>query len=117
MHKYLIAVGICIIFDVITGLLKAGHEGKIDSSKIRSGLYHKLSEIIAVAGSAIFTHYINQVEMNISFPLVTCVGVYICTMEIISIVENLCAVNPKLKRLFVPYLKKLKGDENDEKRN
>ena len=51
------------------------------------------------------------VDLGIQIPIVGAVVTYICIMELISIMENMCAVNPELSALFKPYLEKLKGDE------
>lgn len=117
MCKTFIVVGVFIIFDVITGLLSAWHNGSIDSSKLRSGLFRKLSEIITVVGSALLEHGVKYVNLNVDIPLLTAVSAYICIMELISIIENICAVNEKMKKLFNPYLSKLKGENDNEKRD
>lgn len=117
MCKTLVVVGVFILFDVITGFIKAWNNGSIDSSKLRTGLFHKLSEIIATVGSALLEHGVHYIELNVDLPLLGVVSVYICLMELISIIENLCAVNSKLNNLFIPYLKKLKGADKNEKGN
>lgn len=117
MHKTFIVVGVLILFDIGTGLLKAWHSGTMDSTTIRSGLFHKLSEALCVIGSALLEHGIKYINLNIDVPLLTAVSAYICVLELISVIENLCAINEKLRKLFTPYLKKLKGANNDEKGN
>lgn len=117
MCKTFIVVGVFIVFDVATGLMKAWHSGVLDSTKLRAGLFRKLSEALSVIGSALLEHGIKYINLNIEVPLLTAVSAYICIMELISIIENLCAVNEKLNKLFIPYLKKLKGANQDEKGN
>ena len=81
---------------------------------MREGGYHKCMEILAVVGSYGIEYAMQYVELGIQIPLVGAVVTYICIMELISIMENMCAVNPELSALFKPYLEKLKGDEENE---
>lgn len=103
-----------ITFDILTGLIKAKHDGSYNSSIMREGGYHKCMEILAVVGSYGIEYATQYVELGIQIPLVGAVVTYICIMELISIIENMCAVNPELSALFKPYLEKLKGDEENE---
>ena len=110
-----IIVGGFILFDVVSGILKAFATTGLNSTALRQGLYHKLSELLAVAGSALLEYACAYIQLGIDLPLLGIVSVYVCTMEIISILENLSTVNPQLAELFKPYLEKLKmkDGEND----
>lgn len=103
-----------ILFDIVTGLIKAKHDGSYNSTIMREGGYHKCMEILAVAGSYCLEYAMNYIDIGIQVPLVTGVVAYISVMELISIMENMCAVNPELCSLFKPYLEKLKGDDTHE---
>lgn len=106
-------VVLCFIgFDILTGFLKAFYKEGVNSTVLRKGLFHKLSEIVAVAGAGLFEYGSSYVNLNINVPLVGCVSTYICIMELISILENLSDVNPALGKLFKPYLEKMK-DKGD----
>lgn len=102
-------------FDILTGLIKAFHEDGYNSTIMREGGYHKSMEIIAVAGAYLLEYAMKYVDLGISIPCVNAVVIYICAMELISILENICAVNPELCALFKPYLEKLKGDKYETK--
>lgn len=112
----IIVVTLCfILFDVITGLLKAVKCNKLNSTLLRQGLLHKLSEVLCVVGAFAAPYGLQQMQVDFKLPLLEGVGVYICLMETISAIENLCEVNPKLNKLFAPYLEKLKKkDDKDE---
>ena len=104
-----------IAFDILTGFLKAFYKEGINSTSLRKGLFHKLSEIIAVGGAALVEFGLDYFSTNIELPMVGAVSTYICIMELISILENLSEVNPGLAKLFKPYLEKLKDkDGKDE---
>ena len=114
----LVVAFICL--DIITGLLKAVYEKNLESECIRKGLIHKLGEIIAVA-VAFLIEYSQTVILSINFdiPIVKGVCIYIILMEILSVLENICVINPQLREVFSPYLKKLREKENEieSKRN
>lgn len=114
MEIYLIVLGF-IAFDILTGFIKALAREGINSTRLRQGLFHKLSEILAVGGSAGLTYAVKYLDLGFDVPLVQAVSVYICVMEFISIIENLCEINPQLMKFFSPYLQKLKGDKESEK--
>ena len=108
-----ICTGSFILFDILTGLLKAWHNRNIDSSILRQGLFNKLSEIIAVAFAAFLQYGGKYVHIGIELPIVIIVSSYICLMEFISVIENICEVNPRLSKIFEKYLKKAKEKEDE----
>lgn len=108
-----VVVGIFILLDVLTGILKSLYHGNMDSSTLHKGLFHKLSEIIAVAGSGLFEYGANYINFGFELPVLEAVAAYVCLMEFISVCENLADVNPGLAKLFEPYLGKIKAKEND----
>lgn len=103
-----------IAFDIITGLIKAGYKGNYNSSIMRQGGYHKLMELIAIVVAYFIEFSVAYIHLGVNIPAAAAVAGYICVMEIISIMENVCAVNPELCALLKPYLEKLKGGNNIE---
>lgn len=118
MEVYII-VSILILFDIITGITKAIYKEGLNSTILRKGLFHKLSEIFAVFAAWLFEYGLAFVHINLDIPLVEAVTIYISIMECISILENICSLNPKLEKLFIPILEKLKAKEksNESKGN
>lgn len=113
MYVYIV-VGVFILFDILTGILKAISKGNLNSTYLRQGLFHKLSEVIAVIGSHLLEHGVQYIKITVDLPILGVVSTYICVMELISILENLCEINPSLNKLLKPYLEKLKGDNDDK---
>lgn len=109
-----ITVGIFIIFDIVSGLTKALYNNGLNSTYLRQGLFHKLSEIIAVVGAGLLEYGVQYVNLGVDIPVLTVVSGYVCLTELVSIIENLCEVNPTLYKLFKPYLAKLKDKESNE---
>jgi toxin secretion/phage lysis holin len=112
---YLIIVLGFIVFDVVTGLIKAGYNGNYNSAIMRQGGFHKSMEIMAMAVAYFVEYAIVYINIGVDVPAVPAVTVYICIMELISILENICAVNPQMCALFKPYLDKLKGGNDASK--
>lgn len=82
-----------IVFDVITGICAAFFNGEINSSILREGGKHKLSEILAI-GFGVFAQYALQYfNLNIGIDLLSVICVYIFLMECVSILENIGAMN------------------------
>lgn len=112
---YLIIVLGFIVFDVVTGLIKAGYDGNYNSAIMREGGFHKSMEVMAMAVAYFVEYAIVYINIGVDVPAVPAVTVYICIMELISILENICAVNPQMCALFKPYLDKLKGGNDASK--
>lgn len=103
-----------ILFDIVTGIIKALYNKKLNSTALRKGLFHKLAEVIAIFGSGLLEYGTQYVNLGINIPLLGVVSAYICIMELISCMENLAEVNPILGKLFKAYLEKLKQEEGEK---
>ena len=113
----LIVVGFLVIIDIVTGFIKAWKTKSISSGVIREGLSHKISEIAALLFCWVLEYGGEYVGVGVSAPLVLPAACYIGAMEITSIIENLCEINPKLHALFSRRFAKYKGGENDDNDN
>ena len=114
MQKIIIGAFVGIVLDVLTGFIKAWFNKQVDSSIIREGGKHKISELLII----IFSIYVKKgiVYLNVVIPFnpVTLVCGYIIVMECISIIENIGNMNskcipPKLSEFF-KKIKWMKGD-------
>lgn len=103
-----------IAFDIVTGLIKALAKEGINSTVLRKGLYHKISEILAVVGAGLLQYGASYINLGIEIPALIGVASYVCVMELVSIIENLAILNPQLFKLFKPFLNKLKTEKYDE---
>lgn len=116
MNYWIIVLALSLIlFDIVTGLLKAIKNHNLDSTRLREGLYHKLAECLALVCPGLLYYGALYAHIEIPFPMIEAVGGYICVMEVLSAIENICEVNPDLFKMFQPYLKKLKGLTTEEK--
>ena len=109
MEAYCVPIAVFIALDIITGLAKALKNDGLNSSVLRVGLWHKSAEILATVGAAAVEYYKPLLGLeNIS--ILAVVATYICIMEIVSCIENICELNPKLAKIFGPYLEKLNSN-------
>ena len=91
----LIITAIFILLDMVTGLVKAFKEKSYTSTIMREGLFHKCASILCVVLGVVCDYAQNFMELGFNVPVAIPICIYICTMEIGSIIENLCLINPK----------------------
>lgn len=94
-----------ILLDMVTGVIKAFKEKNYTSSIMREGLFHKCGSIVCVVFGILVDYAQNFLDLGFSVPVALSICVYICLMEIGSIIENVCTINPqiapeKLKEYF-----------------
>ena len=83
--------------DYLTGIIKAIMQGSLSSQKMREGLGHKFAYLILVT----VAYAIDTVSAHVSLGLPVNVFIAtvggVCLIELTSILENLCEINPELK--------------------
>lgn len=94
-----------MILDIVSGVFKAAKKGDLSSSKMREGLYHKGGYIIALVAAWLVEVFVLHIpDIGFTVPLLIPACVYIVSTEIVSVLENVSAVNPyisdKLTNLF-----------------
>ena len=104
MNIYIVVFAF-IVLDFITGLVKAICTNTFSSGKMREGLWHKASLVLLIILALLVEYAQGFMELGITIPVVGGASVYIPLMELGSILENLCKINPermpdKLHRLF-----------------
>lgn len=118
--EYVIAVFIMILADVISGFLKALKNGEIKSSVMKDGLISKAGEVFIVIFSLIVDYLTPLININIGIPVLQAISIYICIMELASVIENIGAINPalagKLKDIFHDFTND-EGIENGKEDN
>lgn len=93
-----LVVMLFIILDFVTGIIKAAIKSELSSTKMREGLMHKLSFILALILGWLCEWSMPILGLPDAFGAVYIgVGVYISCTEIVSILENLGEINPELK--------------------
>lgn len=98
IHSYIYAVFALIILDVATGIYASAKKGeKFTSEYLRKGLLEKLALYLILLVSAFFLEMVfKSIYEWEKFFVVFFVTVLITTYEIVSIFENVQAINPRL---------------------
>lgn len=106
MYLYIIT-GFFILFDLATGIIKAFKEKDFKSYKMRQGLFHKCGSLLCVVFGIGVDLAQNYMDLGVSIPVSSAICGYITLMEVGSIIENICIINPeimpnKLLQFFKP---------------
>ncbi len=114
----LVAV-VAMAFDYLTGYLGAYKDNTVQSWKMREGLWNKggflgimLLSVLVEIGTEVLKHDLAEIGMESiagQIPYVPALAVMsfvIFWIEVNSIAENLCVLNPELKKLS--FMKRLK---------
>ena len=108
-----IITGSFILLDLITGLIKAFKEKSYTSSVMREGLFHKAGSILIVAFGCLVDYAQTFIDIGVTVPVTLSICGYIVLMEIGSIIENICIINPQiLPDKIKMYFKKLTDKED-----
>lgn len=93
-----LAVFALMVLDIITGFLNAVKDGTVSSSVMREGLFHKFGSIVIVMLGMGIQYAGMYIGMDAT--VCACAGTGICgmvgVMEVVSVVENACRLNPEL---------------------
>lgn len=92
---------IFMLADMVTGFGAALVKRKLDSSKMRSGLFKKVCELLSIFVVLAVTDMTNL--PNIIGPFTS---TYICYYELLSIVENIESTGIKLPKILTRFLSK-----------
>ena len=82
--------------DILTGLTSAVKNKSVVSGKMRDGLFKKLAFILCYAVAWIVDNYGAHVGFNLSVKILPIIVLYVCATELVSILENIEKINPKL---------------------
>lgn len=98
----MVLVGVAIVFDLVTGLIKAKATGVLSSEKCSKGLFRK----VALLAGMFFGFYLDllipymltyaNVDIPFKMPFSMIISFYIVLNESISICENLYATNSEI---------------------
>lgn len=106
-----VLVGAFILLDFITGLVKAFKNKEYTSSLMREGLYHKAGSILVIVFASLVDYAQMYLDLGVTVPVTLSVCGYIVLMEIGSIIENVCLINPEIMPdKLKAYFKKLSDE-------
>ena len=94
-----IVCGILIIMDIVCGTVAAMRNRELSSSIAREGMYNKLGEAMFLLTGIIANEILSIPPfdtLGISPDIAYIVAAYIAWMEFVSIIENICKIDPEL---------------------
>ena len=91
-----VITGSFILLDLLTGIIKAFKEKSYTSTLMREGLFHKCGSILCVVFAVLVDYAQTLLELGVNIPVAIAVCSYIVLMEIGSIIENVCIINPQI---------------------
>ena len=97
--------GVLIALDIATGLAKAWIAHDIQSTALREGLAHKATYVVLILLGVVCEYAQLHISLGVELPTALAITVYIIVSEIVSVAENLVAINPELGKW--PILKQL----------
>lgn len=106
-----VIVGAFVALDWVTGLIQAFKNKSYTSSIMREGLYHKCGTLLVIVFASLVDYAQSYIDIGVTVPITMAVCGYIVLMEIGSIIENICAINPQiLPDKLKSYFKKLSNN-------
>lgn len=101
--------------DVLTGWIQASINNTWDSTKMRKGLFRKSGELIII-----ILAYVIQTAVALPVDVFIFISIYVCIMEVLSVIENLDHAGLPVPAWITKRLKKamndiMAGDDKNEK--
>lgn len=96
MAELLIVTCLAMLLDVATGVAGAVKTNELASGRMREGLWHKAGFCGLIAAAYLFEFAAGHADLGISIPATGAVCVWIVVTEAVSILENLCVINPQI---------------------
>lgn len=93
----IIALLLLILLDWVFGIGNACMKHEFSSEKMRQGIGHKCSELgFVMLGIVMDAMITSGLDIGFDAPILTTIAVYLCVMEIGSLLEIFAKINPQL---------------------
>lgn len=104
IYPVVLALGFHVL-DFITGLVAALKTKTLDSSKMRDGLFKKVGFLFCYTLAYLVDTQGKLIGITIDVQILPLIALYAVGTEVVSIIENICKINPdliaeKLKEFF-----------------
>lgn len=114
--KSIIVALIFNAFDLISGIIAAVKAKSLKSSALRDGLFKKTGFVFCYILALLIDKYGEMIGLPIGMPILPVVVGYAVLTETVSIIENICKINPDLLPDKLLELFQLGGDNHTESR-
>ena len=112
---YFIAVVVFVFIDYITGVVNAAMHSRLNSSKMREGLGHKFAYCVLIFVAYIIDAVQLNSSLNLPFEMFPIISIGIIAIELTSIIENVCEINPELRKAKFMDIFEKNNTNDDEK--
>lgn len=97
IEPIVIITAVFILADIITGIAKGIYLKEVNSKVLKRGAWSKSGFFGLIVFAYMLQWAAFQIDLGFEVPAVASVCLYIILTEAVSIFENLCIINPKLK--------------------
>lgn len=95
LYPIFVALGFNTL-DILTGLVSAIKNKDIKSTKLRDGLFKKVGFIFCYFTAWLVDGYGDVIGFNLGVAILPVIVLYVCTTELVSILENISKINSDL---------------------
>ena len=82
--------------DIISGIIAGVKNKDIESAKLRDGLFKKVGFILCYVLAWLVDTQGHLIGFEMSVKILPIIILYVCTTEVVSIIENICKINSDL---------------------
>ena len=98
--------------DIASGIISAIKNKDISSSKLRDGLFKKVGFILYYFVAWLVDTQGNKIGFQFSVDILPIIILYVCTTELVSIIENICKINTDIIPEKLLEMFNVSGKEN-----
>lgn len=101
--------------DMVSGLIAGAKNRNIQSSKLRDGLFKKVGFIVCYGVAWLVDTYGTLIGFQINVPILPIIVLYVCTTELVSILENVTKINPDILPEKLMSMFQISNEEDNKK--
>lgn len=95
LYPIFVALGFNAL-DILTGIVSAIKNKDIKSAKLRDGLFKKVGFIFCYFTAWLVDEYGGVIGFKLGVAILPIIVLYVCTTELVSILENISKINSDL---------------------
>lgn len=103
-----------MVMDILTGFVQACINKNVDSKIMKTGLLHKCGFLLAICFGVLCEYAMNYVDLGFNIPIQNAVCLFIISIEIISVLENLAKISPELAGSKFMSIFKRSGESGEQ---
>lgn len=114
MTELLVVTAIMMVLDLATGFAGAVKTNTVKSCRMRDGLWHKAGFVGMITLAYILQYAAAVADLGITVPAVSAVCIFVILTEAVSVLENLCILNPQIANSPIGKVFSEVGSNNGE---